>query len=287
MAKFQQQVDALKIELAEISKQRDALKAQVEELANTPSLLLSKVVEATSAQKLEIAEMALETIRGKYPQVPETDEAQRLVDALRIKREKQQEEVRRIEALGFKAIKTSTYVDTGEVKVSVGAPSFTKQFIFDRYDDTYHYLDADRDNKYLVLGLKAIASKGVSDPALPGFALYWVDGKVMRRIEKFALKFTRWEDYATYLGNYPDSRNDFAKTSTIPFALGAHGPDDELVKRPLYLVATKEGCLRRQSERFRTPPDFYLDECKALEETLGLEAFSAEQGKVTLIRRID
>ena len=190
-------------------------------------------------------------------------------------------------AEGFKALKNTPLLDAGGVKVSVGTPSFSKQFVFDRYDTSYHYRDADRDHKYVVIGLSATAAKSISDPDLPGFALYWADGKELRRVSKFDLQFVRWEGYATYLGNYNDSRNDFAKNATISFTMGAHVTDRELAKRPLYVVATTMGCQSRSYERFRNPPVYYSGACMDLAETLRLDSFVKENGNLTLVRRID
>ncbi|MBK6592769.1 MAG: hypothetical protein IPG23_08495 [Burkholderiales bacterium] len=287
IAKYKEQTEVLQRQLDALIVERNSLKSRIEELSNTPGLLLTKVAEPAATGKLEEAETALHTIKEKYPLAPEAMEAQKLVDVLRIKQEKQQEEDHRLQAQGFMALKISPVIDAIGIKISVGVPNFTKQFVFDRYGDRYHFLNADRDHKFVVIGLSATAEKGVGDPELPGFALYWADGKQLRKIDNFDLRFARWEDYATYLGNYGDSRNDFAKTATVPFAIGAHGSDERLANRPLYVVATTHGCQKRQYKRFHQPPEYYVAECADLAETLSLASFSTGQGKLTLVRRID
>lgn len=284
---LRKQVNKLTHELDIAIKDRDALKARVEDLSNTPTVLFANVAAPAEAGKIVEAGEALNALKVKFPQAPEVKKAQELVDLLQAKIDKQREETHRLEAMGFKALKTSPLVDTGRVKVSVGNPNFSKQFVFDRYDTSYHYRDADRDHKYVVISLSATAAKSIIDPDLPGFALYWADGKELRRIAEFDLQFIRWEDYATYLGNYHDSRNDFAKNATIPFTMGAHVTDKELAKRPLYVVATTKGCQSRSYERFRSPPVYYLGTCMDLAETLRLDSFGKEDGKLTLVRRID
>lgn len=284
---LRKETEGLKLEISAVTDERNVLKAQVEDLLNTPSLLFSNVVTATQAGNLNESEEALSVFRLKFPEDPEITKAQGMVDSLRVKLDKQREDALRLEAMGFKVLKTSKSVDLGKVKVSVGAPKFSKQFVFDRYESSYHYEDANRDYKYLVLGLSATAAKGVSDPDLPGFALYWAEGKELRRISEFSLRFARWESYATYLGNYSDSRNDFAKNATVSFMMGAHGADEELAKRPLYVVGTTTGCNSRRSARFRRPPVFYTGSCEDLKQTITLDAFSKEGGKLTLVHRID
>jgi hypothetical protein len=284
---LRKQVDDLKQQLDTVTTDRDALKARVEDLSNTPTVLFANVAASAEAGNIEEAEKALNALKVKFPEAPEVKKAHELVDFLHAKIDKQREETRRLEAMGFKALKTTPLVDAGGVKVSVGTPSFSKQFVFDRYDTSYRYRDADRDHKYVVIGLSATAAKGVSDPNLPGFALYWADGKELRRVSEFDLQFVRWEDYATYLGNYHDSRNDFAKNATIPFTMGAHVTDRELAKRPLYVVATTMGCQSRSYERFRNPPVYYFGACMDLAEKLPLDSFVKENSKLTLVRRID
>jgi hypothetical protein len=272
-------------------KERDQFRARVEELSNTPAVLLSKVEAAVTDGKREEAQQALNEIKTKYPRAPETTVAQNKVSTLVAKIEAQLAETRRIEAMGFKALKTSTVINTGWVKVTVDSPRISKQFIFDHYDSSYsyryHYRDADRDHKYVSVGLSATAAKGESDPNLPSFALYYADGKELRRINHFDIQFSRWESYATFLGTYSDSHNDFAKTATIRFSMGVQVHDDMLKKKPLFIVATKKGCEARSYERFRNPPIYYRSTCHDLLYTLTLESFTKENSDVTLVRRID
>lgn len=287
VANLKAQTEELKKELIAVTGERNSLRARVEELSNTPTMLLAKVSAPVAEGKLNDAEAALLQLTDKFPQAQESIEAKKIVDALRIKLDKQQEEARRLEALGFKALKIAASLDTGDVKASVGVPNISKQFTFDRYDESYHYRDADRDHKFVVLGLSATAAKGMNNPQLPGFALYWADGKQLRKIDQFDLQFVRWEDYATYLGNYHDSHNDFAKSPTIPFTIGVHGAVEDLAKRPLYVVATTKGCLERNFERFRNPPVYYSGVCTDLKSELTIESFASERGNLVVVRRID
>lgn len=283
---LKRQVDSVVVQRDAALKERDELKRQVEELLTTPTVLLARVTEPVEARNLQAAEQALEALTRKFPQSQETKAALQRVDALRAKLARQEEENRRLAALGFKALKVSSQVELGEVKVRIGTPRFNRQFVFDRYDSSYRYRDADRDHKYVLASLSATAAKGVSDPKLPGVALYWADGKVLRKVTDFDMEFARWEDYGTYLGNYHDSGNDFAKTATISFELGAQGSDADLARRPLYLVATKHGCQSQGADRFRNPPVYYYGSCSDLAPTVQLDAF-AEDGSLAVVNRID
>lgn len=284
---LRKQVDGLSRQLETMTRERDTLKARVEDLSNTPTALFANVATRAEAGRIEEAEKALDALKVKFPKAPEVKKAQELVDVLHVQMEKQREEARRLESMGFKALKSTPLVNAGGVKVKVGSPSFSKQFVFDRHDSLYHYLEADRDNRFVVIGLSATAAKGINDPDLPGFALYWADGKELRRVSKFDLRFVRWKNYGTYLGNHSDSGNDFAKNATIPFTIGAQVPESELAKRPLYIVATTTGCQSRSYDRFRNPPVSYSGACIDLAETLRIESFTKEDHKLTLVRRID
>jgi hypothetical protein len=76
-------------------------------------------------------------------------------------------------------------------------------------------------------------------PLLPAFYAYSISGDKLVLIDSFKLRFARWEDYATYLGNYNDNSNDFSKTGTIPFKVGIEVSDD-VTKEPLLILVKKE-----------------------------------------------
>ena len=81
-----------------------------------------------------------------------------MVTELRTRLEKQQEQARQLEALGFKALKPSAVTDTGAVKVTMSTPTIGKQFVFDRYGSNYRYRPADRDTRYVVASLSLTVS---------------------------------------------------------------------------------------------------------------------------------
>ena len=73
----------------------------------------------------------------------------------------------------------------------------------------------------------------------------------------FMTKFARWSDYGSYLGNYHDNINDFAKTSSVRFKLGCEVSED-VVRKPYALVLKKENTLTRNTEKFENPPVSYI-----------------------------
>lgn len=134
-----------------------------------------------------------------------------------------------------------------------------------------------------MVGLSATAKKGVNDPDLPGFSIYWADGKILRKINDFDIRFSRWDDYGSYLGNDHDFGNNFAKTPTISFVIGAQISNDYLDKKPLYIVGTVSGCVHRSYERFRNPPVSYAGICSDLSDALSIDDLT----RLALVRRID
>ena len=284
--KLQQENNSLKQQIESLTNERNALATQVKELSITPSILLNEVTTLVKNKKIVEAEKPLNTLKQKHPAAAETQKAQELINNLRMQLAQQEKEARELEALGFKAIKPSA-ANTKEVKISISSPSFTNRFVHNSYDDRYHYHDADRDHKYLTYNLEITAAKGVTDPKIPGFALYKADGKVLRKISDFELKFKRWEDFGTFLGNYHDSSNDFAKTASIPFTIGAHTSNENLENRPLYIIATKFGCLNRNYERFKNPPVYYTNTCTELKNLLTINELTKDESKVILVKRID
>lgn len=279
--------DDLSNKVLALEQENRALQNRVSDLEMTAPVIFGFVSEAVSSENISEAERNLNTLLSKFPDAQETVRAKQIVADLKGKIERQRQEAQRLASLGFKALKTPGSIDNGSVNLVVGAPSVNRNFVFDRYDDRYHYYEPDREHKHIVAKADITAATGVNNPKLPGIALYWADGENLRKLGDFEFRFYRWESYATYLGNYSDSRNDFAKTAKIPFSIGIEVSDENIKNRPLYIVATSEGCLDRDYNRFSNPPVRYFGVCSDLKQTLTLEDFSEQSPKVVLLRRMD
>lgn len=118
-----------------------------------------------------------------------------------------------------------------------------------------------------------------------GIAAYVVDGDVLEKLANVDVRLARWSDYASYLGNYSDSRNDFAKSSKINFNLGVQISDEDLKRRPIFFVAQTTGCLERNFDRFGNPPVSYSGYCEHLRSKLKLDNFLGDSPSVALVRR--
>lgn len=277
----------LQQQIRDLTAERDHLKMQVQELSRSPTVILADLTSALSSNNPEKAKKAQAELENRFPKSNETTDGKKQIAVYRDGLAKAAAEEQRLAALGFKALPVGLTVKGPALTAKYSDLSFNARFVMDRYDNSYHYRDADRDTKYAIIGMTVTAGKGVNNPEMPGAALYWADGATLRKLGEFSVEFTRWESYATYLGNYSDSRNDFAKVQTIPFTLGVQINDEMVRKRPLYVVATKDGCIGRGYARFRNPPDFYSGSCSALKSTLMTKDFTDPASGLTIVLRRD
>lgn len=131
----------------------------------------------------------------------------------------------------------------------------SNRFMYDRYDDTYHYSEAERGDKYITSDITVKSS--IKNPMLHGFGVYYLDkDSSLNLIGIMEYRFYRWKDYGTYLGNYSDNKNDFAYTENIRFAIGTPANED-LLKNRLFVLTRETPSFVRGFERFRNPPVFY------------------------------
>jgi hypothetical protein len=267
-------IAALKAEVTRLQQENAELRA-------TPAVMLAAVHAAGS--DIAKASEALTLLEEKFPDAAETKQANTLVAQMKSEHERREAEAKRLAALGFKALKVTPRLAGDEATITLSGVSQTRRWISDAYDSQYHYRDAEKGAAFIVARVKVTSDN--KNPGLPGVALYRSEGATLKRVAMFGYEFVRWKDYGSYLGNYSDYGNDFAHTNVIPMSIGA---DAELASltRPLYLVATKEGCHSRNYERFRNPPVSYAGgDCAGLKDTL--EAGDFGDGKLALVHRLD
>ncbi|NJK31808.1 MAG: hypothetical protein HC927_04965, partial [Deltaproteobacteria bacterium] len=146
----------------------------------------------------------------------------------------------------------------GEVTVKVTVSKTAKTWKFDRNSYEYYVREADKGSQYHYLDLEI--STESKEPLLPDFyACRFSDAGEFEVCQPLILKFYRWDDYGSYLGNYSDSGNDFSKRETVKFTIAFSATDEEL-KKPTVVVA-KPDCRTRKEERFGRPPIYYESNC--------------------------
>lgn len=150
-------------------------------------------------------------------------------------------------------------VTVGPLTLKFGKFSQAKEFIFDRYPTysgtEWRLYTAERGNKYLIANVDITSTD--KDPNLPCIFLYKFDNGSLSYVGTFDFKLYRWEDYATYLGNYHDNHNDFKYQSTVKFSIGYQEEETTLNGSPLFVLVKKENTIYRTEERFDNPPVSY------------------------------
>lgn len=238
------------------------LKDEIENLKQEISLLkfpadqrLAKVKDQIKNENLDEAQNGISELKRIFPNSVEASCCDELTEQINSRRAKIKEEQDRIDALGFKAIKAKTTFTIGYNTIVLSNISVSNQFVFDSYDDRWFYRDADRGNKYITMAMSVKSTS--KNPKLPQFAVYTVSGKIMSKVGTFETKYARWSDYGCYLGNYHDSRNDFAKVSTVSFKLGCELSND-ILRQPYAIVVKNENVLTEEYDRFKNPPQYWM-----------------------------
>lgn len=147
-------------------------------------------------------------------------------------------------------------LDSGLV-LTFGGFSITNKWIVDRYDDTYHYREAERDMVYITSDL-TIKSKS-KNPQLPRILLLSEELGVINRIGVFDYEFYRWTSHGTYIGLYHDSKNDFAFSEKVKFTVGIQ-IDKSLLSKNLAIAVTPETHFRRVNKLSGNPEIGYEDD---------------------------
>lgn len=252
------------------------------ELASTPQILFSKVDNAANSADLQKAEEELNKLVGQFPNSQEAKSAAAIVDKLALKKRADELEAKKLAALGFKVLKVSPTFGE-DVSITLSSAKQDRKWTFDAYDDQYYQRESERGAQFIT-AKAAIKSKS-KKPSLPGIGVYVEDGNVLHLIGKMEYRFARWESWGSYMGGYADYRNDFAHSSTVRFSVGVEILD-ELIKTPLYIVATKEGCHKLGRKIFGSPPLYYSSNaCESLSETLTLDSF--KDGALSVLKRIE
>jgi hypothetical protein len=148
----------------------------------------------------------------------------------------------------------SNNLEATDVDVRIRRVTTTRRWVIDRYSGRYHYREADKDKRWVVIDF--VASSDEKDPELPTFAAYAIHEGYASVKGTATIEFYRWSDYGAYLGNYHDNRNDFAKRDEVWFTAGIP-IDEEDAQKPLYIGMFDGQCFKREYDRFEQPPVSY------------------------------
>lgn len=257
------------------------LQKQVMKLSYPANQRLDDINKLIKAGDLDAATIEIDNLVALFPKSNEAQQEINLRTKIEKLRQAKIEEEKRIKALGFKVLKDNTSVSFEDIKVSFSRFQTANTFTFDSYDDHYHYVQADKNHKYISASMNITSSS--SNPKLPQCAVYFVNGDILEySYTTFITRFTRWDDYGSYLGNYADYNNDFSKVNTVRFKIGAEVKDENL-KRPFVVVLKKEGVLERKYEQFSNPEISYSGYA-SFASTLTL-ADVGESGQYAVVKR--
>lgn len=283
----QNDYDRIKEELTDCKKMHSQDSIRIEQLRDTIKMLsypaqqrIQTINKLVTEGEYEKAKDEVSMLCLLFPESQEAKQTPAIIQKIDKLVEKQQKEEERKKALGFKGLKVLTSETIGYNKVSFSSISVGNTFVFDSYDDRYHYRKADRGNTYVTAVMSVTSSS--NDPDLPTLAVYSIDGDKMNRKAIMEVQFARWESYGTYLGNYSDYGNDFAKTSTIKFKLGVE-VSSEVIQKPYAIVLMKKNELHRHYDRFGNPPVSYYGST-SYPYSLSLDDFNGADSKYVIVK---
>ncbi len=264
----QSEYDNVKYECDSVKNELESYKKQVKKdsicivkMRDTITMLsypadqrLAKINSLVSEGKYHQAKNEINKLSTLFPESKEAQSIPALtkrIDDL-IAKQKAEEEKRR--ALGFKGLKKATSATIDYNKVSFSNIKIDKSYHFDWYHSGGYMRTADRGNIYVVATMSVTSSS--KNPNLPTLAVYSIKGDRMNKEGVMEVRFDTWSDYGYYLGNYHDSKNDFAKTATIKFSLGVE-ISEEIMKKPYAIILKKSNGLSRYEDKYNNPPVSY------------------------------
>lgn len=158
----------------------------------------------------------------------------------------------------FKDSKTHlVFSPNKETTLIFGGFSKSNKWIVDRYDDTYHYSEAERDMVYITSDV-TVKSKS-KDPHLPRIILISEDNGIINQLGIFEYRFYRWTDHARYIGLYHDNKNDFAYTESVKFTVGLQ-VSKSLLSKNTAIVVSNGNYFARKNKISGEPEVVYEDE---------------------------
>lgn len=262
----------------------ERLKAENAQLRISPNELGREVAQALQADDAARVHERLKVLSDRFPASPEAAEMRKRVAAFDAARQVQEEARLRLAAKGLKALPVQAALSQGDTSLALASAAITRRWTFDSWGEGWRFEDAEKDHRMVVARL-AVSSRQ-REPALFGLAAYVADGSKLRRVGEMRYRFSRWSDYGAFLGTHADFRNDFAHSWRVPLTAAVAVPEQDIGKRPLFIIATSEGCHQRGYERFGQPPVFYLPHpCASLKPEL--EAADFEGGKLAVLKRFD
>ncbi|MBP5477871.1 MAG: hypothetical protein J6Y15_00725 [Bacteroidaceae bacterium] len=215
---------------------------------------MADINECVKNEEFKLAKKKIAELKKLFPTSVEAKSCLSVESDIEKKEAIKKAEQERLKALGFKALKAKTVFTIDYNTITLSSINIGTTFTCDAYGSGYHYIKADRGEKYVMAAMSIKST--VNYPKIPEFKIYTISGDEMEYETSFLTNFARWESYGTYLGNYHDNSNDFSKVSTVRFKIYAD-ISDEIARRPFAIVCEKENTLSRKEDRYSNPPVSY------------------------------
>lgn len=268
--------------LLSVRNELEEAKVQIELLSYPADQRLQKTKDLIDAGELDKAKSEIEQLINLFPNSDEASSSSELITKIEEIKESKRIEEERIKALGFKALTIVQNITIGKNKVSFSNFKIGLKYTHDVYPtytgSEWREHTADKGCSFMSCNMDVTSSS--NNPNIPTIAFYSVEGDKLVRKNTFWVNFARWSDYGSYLGNYPDHKNDFAKVNTVKFRLGAQLEND-IISKPYVVVLKAENTLSRYYDRFENPPVSYSGE-SGYPYTLNLDNF--KDGKYVALK---
>ena len=245
----QSDYDAAKRRIASLEDSLSTVMATVEELENTPHERLARAARSSNASEAEAEYKALAEI---YPQSAEASIARDSLNAIVARREAARVAEERRQRLGFKVLKEKRDIRVGPLRVQFTSVRTGNNFVHDRYDSRWLYNTAKRGYRFILADVRITADSDALNPSLPPILVYQAKGAELQYVGVMRYEFHRWKDYGTYLGNYHDSGNDFANSSTIRFNAGLE-VENEILDSSVFIMVENRNCATRETNTYGNP----------------------------------
>lgn len=275
----QKDIDNLNSKIDSITKVSESQSETIKSLRDSISILafpadqrLNEINTLVASENFSAARKKIAELKKVFPKSEEANACADIESSISAKEAAAKAEAERIKALGFKAITAKTSFKVGYNTVNISSISVGNTFVHDAYGSEYYYNTADRGNKFVTAAMSITSTN--KDPKLPQCAVYSVSGDKMKLVETFRTEFARWRDYGSYLGNYHDNSNDFAKVSTVNFKIGAE-VSTTVTTKPYAIVCMNKNVLTSSYDRFANPPASYSGYASYL-STLKVEDFEKD-----------
>lgn len=254
-------IKILENRLSSVIKKNDSLTSRIIDIENTPQSYLNKLLNETD---LDSIMSQSRNLIQTYPNSDEAIRAEKIIDETKKKIEIKNKERDRLASLTFSKVKKKRSFKSSDCNYNVKSISKARRWIIDRYESRYHYIDADKGSFYYQA--KVTISTENKYPDHSGFAIYKRENDKLFIVGYMQMRYSRWDDYSSYLGSTADYSNDFAKTNSINFDLGleinSYGK-----KIDYYLVASKSEIVTQKYKQFENPP-YYFERKSNMENVL-------------------